>query len=755
MNANTPQRFRDLFFSFGRTVRTGSVTEYYDDVSGGKISMTGEVIGPYRMPKQLSEYGNGKSGMGGVAPNIQTLGADALAAARGHINFAPYDNDGNGMVDAFVVVHAGTGAETTGDLNGIWSCKWVLPTQESVDGVNIFAFLTIPEDAECGVCAHELGHLVFGWPDLYDIDRPGDPGDIGVISEGIGNWCLMAGGSWGRVGDDPAGTTPCHPSAWCKATQGWITLVNEATNVVNNSLSLPDVKTGQHEVHRLWTNGDMNSKEYFLIENRQTTGFDESLPGAGLLGMPNWPTGIVHIAVYANIFAVWHVDDAVADNRNENHPKVGLMQADGLNQLALSNAGRGDDGDPFPGRSNNMSFNFTSNPSSKTYTGADSMIEINSISISATTMTMNLTVSPLTAVYAQGVQGEPGNGIGGYDLRSTADLAFSFDGASSGRRDHLVLYRPGTGGCWILQNNNGVFAPIYARGERENGIGGYDLRSSADLGLAFDYSSNGQANHLVFYRPGQGAIFIIARQGSDYVAVYAQGAGGAGIGGYNLRSPNDRIFAFDYDHSGKLDHLCLYRPGTGTFWILRHSGGSFTPVYAQGDPGNGIGGFNLGSQDDRAFAFDYEGSGKQDYIVLYRPGTGTFWCLKNTGGSFSAVINIGAPGAGIGGYNLSSPQDRLFAFDWEGSGKQDHIVCYRPGSGTFWCLQKRKDGGSAGGGFDPVYTQGAPGNGIGGYDLKSVADEVFAMDWSHDGKTDALVLYRRNATGTIWILKHP
>jgi hypothetical protein len=26
-------------------------------------------------------------------------------------------------------------------------------------GVKIYGFLTVPEDAKCGVCAHEIGHL--------------------------------------------------------------------------------------------------------------------------------------------------------------------------------------------------------------------------------------------------------------------------------------------------------------------------------------------------------------------------------------------------------------------------------------------------------------------------------------------------------------------------------------------------------------------------------------------------------------------
>jgi FG-GAP-like repeat len=115
---------------------------------------------------------------------------------------------------------------------------------------------------------------------------------------------------------------------------------------------------------------------------------------------------------------------------------------------------------------------------------------------------------------------------------------------------------------------------------------------------------------------------------TDFVPVYAQGAPGNGIGGYNLQDSVDRVFAFDYDGSGKLDHLILYRPGTGTIWILKNKNGVFTPVYQQGAPGNGIGGYDLLNAVDQVFAFDYDGSGKLDHLVLYRPGTGTIWILK-------------------------------------------------------------------------------------------------------------------------------
>ena len=343
-------------------------------------------------------------------------------------------------------------------------------------------------------------------------------------------------------------------------------------------------------------------------------------------------------------------------------------------------------------------------------------------------------------------QGDPGNGIGGYDLRSAADQVFAFDYDGSGKQDHLALYRPGTGTMWILKNTGGVFSPVYQQGDPGNGIGGYDLRSPADRAFAFDYDGSGKQDHLALYRPGTGTMWILKNTGGVFSPVYQQGDPGNGIGGYDLRSPADRAFAFDYDGSGKQDHLALYRPGTGTMWILKNTGGVFSPVYQQGDPGNGIGGYDLRSPADRAFAFDYDGSGKQDHLALYRPGTGTMWILKNTGGVFSPVYQQGDPGNGIGGYDLRSPADRAFAFDYDGSGKQDHLALYRPGTGTMWILK------NTGGVFSPVYQQGDPGNGIGGYDLRSPADQAFAFDYDGSGKLDHPTLYRPG-TGTIWILR--
>lgn len=57
MMSGTKERMEDLFFSTDK-LSTGSVTEYYKEVSNGKVAFTGEVFGPYTMSQTMSYYAN-------------------------------------------------------------------------------------------------------------------------------------------------------------------------------------------------------------------------------------------------------------------------------------------------------------------------------------------------------------------------------------------------------------------------------------------------------------------------------------------------------------------------------------------------------------------------------------------------------------------------------------------------------------------------------------------------------------------------
>jgi len=291
-----------------------SMNSFYREMSYGKLNVTGTVTGWIRAPRPYSFYVDNQSGTGNSFPkNTPGLLQDALTAYCKTKSLAPFDLNGDGFVDGLFLVHAGQGAEVQASPAKrkamIWSHKWTLPAPFVNNGVKAFAYFTAPEDGKLGVFSHEFGHFI-GLPDLYDTS---------YRSRGIGDWCLMAGGSWGGDGDVPA-----RLSAWCLATLGWITPRNVKAAANFKIDTLINDKT---DCLRVWTKGQAGP-EYFLLENRQQSGRDAALPGSGL--------------------AVWHIDERQSDNTNALAYRVGLVQADGKRDLEL-NHNDGDAADLFPG----------------------------------------------------------------------------------------------------------------------------------------------------------------------------------------------------------------------------------------------------------------------------------------------------------------------------------------------------------------------------------------------------------------------
>jgi M6 family metalloprotease-like protein len=228
----------------------GSVKDYYLEVSYNKLLIQGQVnndsIAWIRLPQASTYYAGNCYGIAipqqcqAVYPqNAQKMVEDAVVTARNlGLDFGPYDTDGDGIVDAFFVIHAGRGGERSGDRNDIWSHRWV--TRNPVDtgstnslGQPVFVrdYSTEPEywnsigDMTIGVFAHEFAHIL-GLPDLYDTDT--SPYD----SQGVGRWSLMASGSWnGTLGD-----TPSHMDAWSKYFLGWVAPIKVTGALANESI---------------------------------------------------------------------------------------------------------------------------------------------------------------------------------------------------------------------------------------------------------------------------------------------------------------------------------------------------------------------------------------------------------------------------------------------------------------------------------------------------------------------------------------
>lgn len=314
---------------------TGSMTQYYLENSYGTVYVTGKTYGWFQMPQNYNYYLGTDLGLA----KSQEFARDAIVAANGAgVDFSLYAPPG-GTIPGVIIVHAGRGGEESG-VNGIRSHKFNLSQPFMVDGVYAYEYTVNPEEfqsaptvmAPIGVFTHELGH-VLGLPDLYDSDGPEE-------SDGLGDWSLMAFGNYNRDARKPA-----HMDAWCKIRLGWLTPTVVTANL--RQVAIPQVET--NPVAFLIPE-NTTYQEYWLVENRQIFGFDEGLPGYGLL--------------------IYHIDSTRFTDQtpNDNHLRyaVALEQADGLNDLALT-AGEGDNGDPWPGATNNRAFHDLSTPNSRSY----------------------------------------------------------------------------------------------------------------------------------------------------------------------------------------------------------------------------------------------------------------------------------------------------------------------------------------------------------------------------------------------------
>jgi immune inhibitor A len=333
---------------------TGSMRDYYREVSLGKVDINGTVHGWLRMPNEYSYYTNGQSGTERTAypRNAQRMAEDAVRAAQAAgITFdRELDVLQDGTITALFIIHAGLGAETLNPTirgNHIWSHKWVMRSPIQVaPNLHASTYLTVPNNCKIGVCAHELGHLAFQWEDFYDPNYDED----GKEWDGSGSWDLMASGSYNGNSNRPS-----HPAGLHKTQHNWVA-VTEVKSSGQFTLQAYTATSGN--VLKV-ISPKYRPGQYLLLENRAKTGFDSDLPGEGLL--------------------VWKVDES-ADMFAPERPALLLVQADGRRQLETPNDwNTGDAGDPFPGSANRTELTDRGNISTSFPDGEDSGISLTNI----------------------------------------------------------------------------------------------------------------------------------------------------------------------------------------------------------------------------------------------------------------------------------------------------------------------------------------------------------------------------------------
>jgi len=302
---------------------TGSMRDYFRDNSNGIFTPSFDVVGPVQISR--SQYYSEEVDDEWEAMKIllQAM-TDACTAADDQVNFKDYDVDGDGTLDMVYFIFAGLPSSTVGNnpdllwphqadmsamrtrLDGVWLGRYACSTE--LTGSEVYNFSVLDG---IGTMCHEFSH-VLGLPDFYDTDYATNGQSVHP-----NQWSVMAGGT-----DSEYGRRPCGYSLFERYALGFADI---ETIDQTGSYRL-DPLTESNTGYRINT---PQNKEYFVIENRQQTKWDESLPGHGML--------VFRVDSTSN--SAWVQNNV---NINPKHNYYELLRADGYMGLDSSS-------DPFPG----------------------------------------------------------------------------------------------------------------------------------------------------------------------------------------------------------------------------------------------------------------------------------------------------------------------------------------------------------------------------------------------------------------------
>lgn len=370
----------DFYENYGNN---GSVKKYFQDNSNGLLTYSNVVTAYIRIPNSLHRrsYYNDVGQSCFLQGNL--LLKDAIDVMKALPNYEsqilPAFNsltvDSSNQVLAVNVFFAGSDSGVW--AYGLWPHSGALtnggPLALSAGGKKVYRYqmTSIGGGLEMGLFCHENGHLLFGYPDLYDYDFDS--------SGGAGWFCIMNTG-W-------RGPNPTQICAYLKYKSGWATITElRATSSMLATVTAPRGANFNH-FYRYQKPG--TPTEYFLIENRQQDGRDANIPSSGV--------------------AIWHVDELgdhndqrMAPNSVHANYELTLVQADNRWDLEYDqNPGDADDlyfpGNASPGYSNH--FSDATAPSARWWDGTPSGLNLYDFSASGSTMTFE--VAPSLVITSQ------------------------------------------------------------------------------------------------------------------------------------------------------------------------------------------------------------------------------------------------------------------------------------------------------------------------------------------------------------------
>lgn len=311
---STPQLYESILnqTGFNESPFVGSAHDYFTNQSNGLFNLSFDVAGPVTLAHPYAYYG-ANDDSNGEDSHPEEMVIEACKAIATTTDFSKYDWDGDGEVEQVFVVYAGHGEADYDNPDLIWPHKWSLSASPhkkalkiSGEKINVYACASelnhLGHIAGIGAFCHEFSHCL-GLPDMYNTTNTKD--------NGIGYNSLMAAGSY--LG---GGYCPCGYSAYEKTSCGWIT-----PKTLNNDTIISNLNTTINNAEAYIIYNDANNDEYYIIENRQRTGWDKYLPNSGMLAMhidyskEDWENNTVNSETdHHRISAVWVKDSLTANS---------------------------------------------------------------------------------------------------------------------------------------------------------------------------------------------------------------------------------------------------------------------------------------------------------------------------------------------------------------------------------------------------------------------------------------------------------
>ena len=277
---------RDYSYTYrGKTYEItsqGSARQYFEDASFGQYNLQLDVVGPVTVSKNMAYYGGNNSYGSDKYPEVMVK--EACELVDDSVDFSLYDNNDDGYVDFVYVIYAGYGEADGGGANTIWPHAWYLYSAAGrrceLDGkiIDLYACgneldYYSKQHTGIGTFCHEFSH-VLGLPDLYDTDQTHGKKTMGM-------WSILDYGPYNNEGNTP----PAY-SAYERFMMGWLVpeLIVDSANIVLKELNSSQnaLLISTTDEHNLIGN-DPNPTTFYMLENRQQEGWDEYLPGHGLM----------------------------------------------------------------------------------------------------------------------------------------------------------------------------------------------------------------------------------------------------------------------------------------------------------------------------------------------------------------------------------------------------------------------------------------------------------------------------------------